>query len=108
MKPNKLSKDIKYEVFDKSENEIASYHSSLTDYGNIIKYSEICFPKISKIFSEFDNYVQIEKANLKLSFEQILYFLKNVSTENKKSKKDCLIEYLDKEGINYSAGLWDN
>ena len=98
----------KYEVFDEFENPIAKYYSSLTDYGDRINFSDITLPKASSIFEEFDDYVNIKKENLNgITFEQLLFYLKNIKPKEKQSKKDCLIELLKKKQIKYAEGLWD-
>ena len=74
-----LPEGWKYESFDLTENPIAKYYSSLTDYGDRIKYSDITLPKNSTLFEEFDDYINIKKQDLKgITFEQILFFLKNI------------------------------
>ncbi len=108
MEKYNLPKGWKYEVFDKNENPIAKYYSALTDYGEMIKYSDIIHPKNSNMFAEFDDYVNIKKEDLKgITFEQLLFYLKNIEPKEKQSKKDCLIHLLDKKQIKYNEGLWD-
>ena len=108
MEKNNLPEGWKYEVFDKSENPIAKHYSALTDYVNMIKFSEIINPKNSNIFAEFDDYVNIKKQDLKgITFEQILLYLKNVVPKEGQSKKDFLIKFLDQRQIQYDEGLWD-
>ena len=108
MENNNLPKGWKYEVFDKKENPIAKYYSALTDYGNMIKFSEIIHPKNSNMFAEFDDYINIKEADLKnITFEQLLFYLKNIEPKEKQSKKDCLIQLLDNKQIKYDEGLWD-
>jgi hypothetical protein len=103
-----LPKDWKYKNFDFTENPIAKYYSSLTDYGDRIKYSDITLPKNSTLFEEFDDYINIKKQDLKgITFEQILFFLKNIETKENQTKKDCLVELLNKNQIKYEEGLWD-
>ena len=51
MEKYNLPKGWKYQVFDKNENPIAKYYSALTDYGEMIKYSDIINPKNSNMFS---------------------------------------------------------
>ena len=90
------------------ENPIAKYYSALTDYGNMIKFSDIIHPKNSNMFAEFDDYINIKKEDLKsITFEQLLFYLKNIEPKEKQSKKDCLIQLLDKKQIKYDEGLWD-
>ena len=109
MENYKLPKGWKYEVFDKKENQIAKYYSALTDYGEMIKFSDITLPKTSNIFAEFDDYINIKKEDLKgITFEQLLFYLKNIEPKEKQSKKDCLIQLLDKKQIRYEEGLWDD
>jgi len=109
MEKNNLPKGWKYEVFDKKENSIAKYYSALTDYGEMIKFSEITHPKTSNMFAEFDDYINIKKEDLKeITFEQLLFYLKNIEPKEKQSKKDCLIQLLDKKQIKYEEGLWDD
>jgi len=108
VKPEYLESSWKHEVFDESENQIAKYYSSLTDSGDRIKFSNITLPKMSSIFTEFDNYVEIKKQDLQnITFEELLTFLKDVKPNEKQSKKDCLIEYLESKQIKYNEGLWD-
>ena len=108
MEKTNLPKGWKYEVFDEIENPIAKYYSSLTDYGDMIKFSNTTLPKTSNIFTEFDDYIHIKKESLKgITFEQLLFYLKNVEPKEKQSKKDCLIQLLDKKQIKYDEGLWD-
>ena len=108
MEKNNLPEGWKYEVFDKIENPIAKYYSALSDYGNMIKFSDITHPKTSNIFAEFDDYVNIKKEDLKgITFEKILLYLKNVSPKEGQSKKDFLIKFLDQRQIQYDEGLWD-
>ena len=96
------------DLFDKNENPIAKYYSALTDYGEMIKYSDIIHPKNSNMFAEFDDYVNIKKEDLKgITFEQLSFYLKNIKPKEKQSKKDCLIQLLDKKQIKYDEGLWD-
>ena len=103
-----LPEGWKYESFDLIENPIAKYYSSLTDYGERIKYSDITLPKNSTLFEEFDDYINIKKEDLKgITFEQILFFLKNIETKENQTKKDCLVELLNKNQIKYEEGLWD-
>ena len=103
-----LPKDWKYKNFDFTENPIAKYYSSLTDYGDRIKYSDITLPKNSTLFEEFDDYINIKKQDLKgITFEQLLFYLKNIEPKEKQSKKDCLIQLLNKNQIKYEKGLWD-
>jgi len=103
-----LPEGWKYESFDLTENPIAKYYSSLTDYGDRIKYSDITLPKNSTLFEEFDDYINIKKQDLKgITFEQILFFLKNIETKENQTKKDCLVELLNKNQIKYEEGLWD-
>ena len=98
MEKYKLPKGWKYEVFDETENPIAKYYSALTDYGEMIKFSDITHPKTSDMFAEFDDYINIKKEDLKeITFEQLLLFLKNIKPREKQSKKDCLIELLKKK-----------
>ena len=98
MEDNNLPKGWKYDVFDKKENPIAKYYSALTDYGNMIKFSDIIHPKNSNMFAEFDDYINIKKEDLKeITFEQLLLFLKNIKPRENQSKKDCLIELLKKK-----------
>ena len=66
MEKYNLPKGWKYEVFDKNENPIAKYYSALTDYGEMIKYSDIIHPKNSNMFAEFDDYINIKKEDLSL------------------------------------------
>lgn len=108
MDKTNLPKGWKYEVFDKKENPIAKYYSALTDYGDMMKFSDITHPKNSNLFEEFDDYINIKKADLKeITFEQILFFLKNIEPRENQSKKDCLIKLLNKNQIKYEEGLWD-
>ena len=108
MEKYNLPKGWKYEVFDKNENPIAKYYSALADYGEMIKYSDIINPKNSNMFAEFDDYINIKKEDLKgITFEQLLFYLKNIKPKEKQSKKDCLIKLLDKKQIKYDEGLWD-
>ena len=108
MDKTNLPKGWKYEVFDETENPIAKYYSALTDYGEMIKFSDITHPKTSNMFAEFDDYINIKKEDLKeITFEQLLLFLKNIKPREKQSKKDCLIELLKKKQIKYDEGLWD-
>ena len=108
MEKYKLPKGWKYEEFDETENPIAKYYSALSDYGEMIKFSEITHPKNSNMFAEFDDYINIKKEDLKeITFEQLLLFLKNIKPREKQSKKDCLIELLKKKQIKYDEGLWD-
>ena len=103
-----LPKGWKYDVFDEIENQIAKYYSSLTDYGDMIKFSDITLPKTSKMFAEFDDYIHIKKEDLKgITFEQLLFYLKNVEPKEKQSKKNCLIQLLKKNQIKYEEGLMD-
>ena len=79
MEKYNLPKGWKYEVFDKIENPIAKYYSALTDYGDMIKFSDITHPKTSNMFAEFDDYINIAKQDLgNITFEQLLLFLKNI------------------------------
>jgi len=88
-----LPEGWKYESFDFTENPIAKYYSSLTDYGDRIKYSDITLPKNSTLFEEFDDYINIKKQDLKgITFEQILFFLKNKKTKENQKKKNYLEE----------------
>ena len=108
MEKYNLPKGWKYEVFDKIENQIAEYYSALTDYGDMIKFSDITTPKNSKVFAEFDDYINIEKHDLgNITFEQLLLFLNNIKPKENQSKKDCLIQLLKKKQIKYDEGLWD-
>ena len=98
---------MKYEVFDKIENQIAKYYSSLTDYGDLIKFSNSTEPKISKVIKNYDDYVHIKKEDLKgINFEQLFFYLKNVELKENQSKKDCLIQLLKKNQIKYDEGPW--
>ncbi len=108
MEKYNLPKGWKYEVFDKIENPIAKYYSSLTDYGEMIKFSDITHPKNTNMFAEFDDYINIAKQDLgNITFEQLLLFLKNIKPRENQSKKDCLIQLLNKKQIKYDEGLWD-
>ena len=108
MEKNNLPEGWKYEVFDKLENPIAKHYSALTDYGNMIKFSEIIHPKNSNMFAEFDDYVNMKKKDLKgITFEQILLYLKNIVPKEGQSKKEFLIKFLDQRQIQYDEGLWD-
>ena len=108
MEKYNLPKGWKYEVFDKIENPIAKYYSALTDYGDMIKFSDITHPKTSNMFAEFDDYINIAKQDLgNITFEQLLLFLKNIKPRENQSKKDCLIELLKNKQIKYDEGLWD-
>ena len=108
MDKTNLPKGWKYEVFDKKENPIAKYYSALTDYGKMFKFSDITHPKNSNMFAEFDDYINIKKEDLKgITFEQLLFYLKNIEPNEKQSKKDCLIQLLNKNQIKYEEGLWD-
>jgi len=108
MKKINLPEGTRYEVINQSENEVAEYYSILTDYGSLIKYSDICLPKKSKFFSEFDNYVQVKKTELvNTNFDEILSFLKSIAKGNK-SKKEFLIEMLKQKKIKFEEGLWDS
>ena len=108
MDQSNLPQGMKYEVFDKLENQIAEYYSSLTDYGDMIKFSNITLPKTSNMFAEFDDYINIKKEDLKgITFEQLLFYLKNIEPKEKQSKKDCLIQLLNKNQIKYEEGLWN-
>ena len=108
MEKNNLPKGWKYEVFDEIENPIAKYYSALTDYGEMIKFSDITLPKTSNIFAEFDDYINIKKEDLRgITFEQLLFYLKNIKPREKQSKKDCLNELLKNKQIKYDEGLWD-
>ena len=102
-----LPKGWKYEVFDEIENQIASYYSSLTDYGYMIKFSNSTLPKISKIVLDYDDYVHIKKQDLQnITFEQLLFYLKNIEPKKNQSKKDCLIDLLNRKKIKYEEALW--
>ena len=102
-----LPEGWKYEVFDKFENQIAKYYSALTDYGEMIRFSDFTSAKDSKVFAEFDDYINIKKQDLKnITFEQLLLFLKNIQPKEKQSKKDCLIQLLKNKQIKYDEGLW--
>ena len=80
MEKYNLPKGWKYEVFDETENPIAKYYSALTDYGEMIKFSDITHPKNSNMFAEFDDYINIKKEDLKgITFEQILFYLKKMN-----------------------------
>ena len=108
MDKENLPKGWKYEIFDKNENPIASYYSSLSDFGDMIKFSDIILPKNSEMFTEFDDYVNIKKRDLKkITFEQILLYLKNIKPQKNHSKKDCLIEFLKQRNVPFDEGLWD-
>ena len=108
MEKYNLPKGWKYEIFDKIENPIAKYYSSLTDCGDMIKFSNITLPKTSNIFAEFDDYINIKKKDLKgITFEQLFFYLKNIEPRKEQSKKDCLVELLNKNQIKYEEGLWD-
>jgi len=103
-----LPEGWKYESFDLTENPIAKYYSSLTDYGDRIKYSDITLPKNSTLFEEFDDYINIKKQDLKgITFEQLFFYLKNIEPKKEQSKKDCLVKLLNKNQIKYEEGLWD-
>ena len=107
MDQSNLPQGMKYEVFDKLENQIAEYYSSLTDYGDLIKFSNSTEPKISKVIKNYDDYVHIKKEDLKgINFEQLFFYLKNVELKENQSKKDCLIQLLKKNQIKYDEGLW--
>ena len=107
MEKYNLPKGWKYDVFDEIENQIAKYYSSLTDYGDMIKFSNITLPKTSNIFAEFDDYIHIKKEDLKsITFEELLFYLKNVEPRENQSKKDCLTQILKKKHIKYNEGLW--
>ena len=55
-----------------------------------------------------DSYINIKKEDLKeITFEQLLFYLKNIEPKEKQSKKNCLIQLLDKKQIKYDEGLWD-
>lgn len=102
-----LPKGMKYEVFDRIENQIAVYYSSLTDYGNMIKYSDSTNPKIKSMITDYDDYVNIKKKDLQgITYEQLLFYLKNIEPKENQSKKDCLIQLLKKNQIKYEEGLW--
>ena len=74
----------------------------------MMKFSDITHPKTSNLFVEFDDYINIRKEDLKgITFEQLLFYLKNIKPREKQSKKDCLIQLLDKKQIKYDEGLWD-
>ena len=108
MDKTNLPKGWKFEIFDEIENPIAKYYSSLTDYEDMIKFSDITLPKTSNIFAEFDDYINIKKEDLKgITFEQLFFYLKNIQPKENQSKKDCLIQLLDKNQIKYEKGLWD-
>ena len=108
MEKYNLPKGWKYEVFDKIENPIAKYYSALIDYGEMIKFSDITHPKNTNMFAEFDDYINIAKQDLgNITFEQLLFYLKNIEPKEKLSKKDCLIQLLNKKQIKYDEGLWD-
>ena len=75
-------------------------------------------PEIQKIKSSDDPksvissciklFLNIKKEDLKgITFEQLLFYLKNIEPKEKQSKKDCLIQLLDKKQIKYDEGLWD-
>ena len=54
------------------------------------------------------NHVEIQKQDLQnITFEELLTFLKDVKPNEKQSKKDCLIQLLNKNKIKYEKGLWD-
>ena len=109
MEKNNLPKGWKYEVFDEIENPIAKYYSALTDYGEMIKFSDITLPKTSNMFAEFDDYINIKKEDLRgITFEQLLFYLKTIKLKEKQSKKECLIQFLNKNQIKYKEGLWDD
>ena len=76
MDKTNLPKGWKYEIFDEIENPFAKYYSSLTDYGDMIKFSDITLPKTSNIFAEFDDYINIKKEDLiGITFEQLLFYV---------------------------------
>ena len=107
MKKNNLPKGWKYEVFDRTENQIAVYYSSFTDYGNMIKYSDSTNPKIKSMITDYDDYVNIKKKDLQgITYEQLLFYLKNIEPKENQSKKGCLIQLLKKNQIKYEEGLW--
>lgn len=99
------AKGWRHTVFSQSENEIAKYCSCITDYGEWIKYSDLCLPKMSRIFEEFDNYVHINKNDLKnITFDQLVNFLKKIKNVTKKH----LVQYLSENQIPYEEGLWSS
>ena len=98
-----MPKGWRHIVFCQSENQIAKYYSSITDYGEWIKYSDLCLPKKSRIFEEFDNFVHVNKKDLKnITFDQLIFFLKKIKNVTKKH----LVQYLNENQIPFKEDLW--
>ena len=104
MKQLNLYKGFRQDSIGDFENQIATYYDTLQEYSDSIIYIESICPKkgMPQHGIEYNDEVEIKRENLKsLTYEQILFFLKNI----KKERKEKFINFLKKREITFKSKL---
>jgi len=104
MNDTNLKKEFREDAIDRFENQIATYYYTLQQYSDHIVYIESICPKkgMPQYGIDFMDEVEIDNQNLKsLTYEQILFFLKNI----KKERKEKFISFLKKRDIKFKSEL---
>ena len=96
-------------LFD-SKNQVAHWYDILTETEDTISYAEHIDPNKGYAICgmEYEEYVDIKKDKLKgLTYDQILYYLKNINKQYRLDKFKALLKFRD---IPYESDVftWHN
>jgi len=98
------------DVIDKFENQVATYSDILCERLDEIVYAEHLSPKkgLPHYGTEWEDYVDIKKSDMKsLTYDQLLFFLKNIDAKKNGGRLDRLKTFLKNKDIPFKSGLWD-
>ena len=96
-------------IFDR-ENQIAHYYDILSETRDTISYSEHIDPKkgFSVCGMDYEEYVDVKKIHLgKLTYDQILKYLKNSDKQNRLKKYKNLLTFRNIP-FEYDLFTWNN
>jgi hypothetical protein len=106
MKQLNLWEENRHDMIFEHENQIATYRDVLYQQNEQITYAEYCEPKKGRFLYgiEWEDFVDIRNKDLKkLTYDQLLIFLKNIKVD----RKTKLMSFLKKRNIIFGTGLWD-
>jgi len=98
------------DVINQFENQIATYSDILCEKLDEIVYAEHVSPKkgFPNYGTDWEDYIDIKKADMKsLTYDQLLFFLKNIDAKKNGGRLDLLKTFLKSIDIPFKDGLWD-
>ena len=98
------------DVISKFENQIATYSDILCEKHDEIVYAEHLSPKKGFPYygTDWEDYIDIKKTDMKsLTYDQLLFFLKNIDAKKNGGRLDLLKTFLKGRDIPFKDGLWD-